>query len=301
MTTERDEYDVFLESWEPGVRLRHATLPQYLSDPLIRKRLFDDTLGSGPVERAPFAPGQKAMADDEIVARAYAFFQDRHTKWADHFRDYVLSRDVPEQKFDIFVTSFAQSWVDGKKRRQDSPEMLAIKVSIRDLDRLRDPTQAGRFVINAVDDSVMPLLSPTEMAAIFEANSGLVEAFLSDYVDHLGHEGPDSFGDIYVRRGVYMPSTDTVRRELHYLSSYSLALGPVEQFAQTWTPTTRNNGVPSIFSAPVVAIQDRIVAFAPFIAGMDLSQLEFVVAPPVEEMILHDDGRHGDICEFSFR
>jgi hypothetical protein len=33
---------------------------------------------------------------------------------------------------------------------------------------------------------------------------------------------------------------------------------------------------------------------------MDLSQLEFVVAPPVERMPLQDDGEHGGIREFSF-
>jgi hypothetical protein len=156
-------------------------------------------------------------------------------------------------------------------------------------------------VVNAVDDSVPPLLAPTEMAAIFEANNGLIEAFLPDYVDHLGDEGPGSLDDLYVRRGVYMSAVDRVRRELHYLSSYSLTLGPVEQFAQTWTLATRDVGEPSIFSGPLPAIQHRVVAFAPFIEGMDLSQLEFVVAPPVEEMPLQDDGVHGGIHEFSFR
>jgi hypothetical protein len=59
--------------------------------------------------------------------------------------------------------------------------------------------------------------------------------------------------------------------------------------------------VPSIFSAPLPAIQDRVVAFAPFIDGIDLSQLEFVIVPPVEEMPLQNDGVHGEIHEFSFR
>jgi len=48
------------------------------------------------------------------------------------------------------------------------------------------------------------------------------------------------------------------------------------------------------------AIQERVVAFAPFVDGMDLSQLEFVVAPPVERTPLRDHGEHGGIREFSF-
>lgn len=74
----------------------------------------------------------------------------------------------------------------------------------------------------------------------------------------------------------------------------------MEQFAQTYTPLTQGNGIPSIFSAPLPAIQERVVAFAPFVDGMDLSQLEFVVAPPVERTPLQDGGEHGGIREFSF-
>lgn len=301
MVIERDDYDVFLDSWEPDEGLRYASLSHNLDDPFIRQRVLDDNTGFAPVVRTPFAVGQKRMDADESIVRAYDFFQQRHEKWSEEFRDFVLSRNVPEEKFDTFVTSFARSWIDGKARRQDSPEMRSIKTSIRDFDRLRNVACAARFVIEPIDDSVPALLTPEEMAAIFEANSGLIDAFLPDYIDHLGYGGPGALSSLYVRRGVYMPpGHSSFRRERHYLSSYSLALGPVEQFAQTWTTETRKGGTPSIFSAPLAAIQDRIVAFAPFIAAMDLSQLEIVVAPPVEEMILEDHGVHGGIREFSF-
>lgn len=297
---ERDEYDLFLDNWRPGERLLHATLAQNINDPYSRKRLLDDSTGEASVERAPFALGQKIMDDDELVVRAFQFFEDHHDEWAAHFRDYVLDKGVPKEKFDSFVTSFAELWVDGRKRRQESPQILSIKASIRDLDLLRHPS-AGRFVINRIDSGVAPLFTPDEMGIILDANKGLIEALLPNYIGALGDEGPSSLGDLYVRRGVYMPHLDTVRHELHYLSSYSLGLGPVEQFAQTWTPDTKDRGFPSIFSAPVSAIQHRVVAFAPFVEGMDLAQLEFVVAPPSEETPLQEDGIHGGIHEFSFR
>jgi hypothetical protein len=298
---ELDEYDIFLQTWEPGERLIHASLPQNLYDPLIRKRLFSDSTGSAPVEHATFTPGQKVMESDERIIRSYAFFEANQPKWAAEFRDYVLSKGVPENKLNIYTTSFAQHWVDGRKRRQDSPEMLAIKASIRDHDDKCYPDLEDRYVINSVDSAVQPLLTPEEMAAIFQANYGLFFALLPDYIDHLGIEGPGALGDLYVRRGAYMPRIDDVRRELHYLSSYSLSLGPVEQFAQTYTPSTKGRGIPSIFSAPLPAIQDRVVAFAPFMDGMDLRQLELVVAPPTERSPLRDDGNYGAIREFSFR
>ncbi|ODT75265.1 MAG: hypothetical protein ABS76_34725 [Pelagibacterium sp. SCN 64-44] len=301
MADERDDYDVFLETWEPGEGLLHASLPQNLSDPFIRQRLLNDSSGNGPVSRTDFAPGYKTMEEEERIIRAYSFFEGQHEHWAEHFRDLALSNGVPEKKLETFTSSFAQLWVDGKRRRQDSPEMLAIKASVSLFDGSAFPQHAGRFVLEVIDPSVQPLFTPGEMRAIFDTNAGLIEAFLPEYIDHLGHEGPGSLSDLYVRRGVYMPSLDmSLRRELHFLSSYSLALGPVELFAQTWTPATRYTGTPTILSAPLSAVQNRIVAFAPFIANMDLRQLEFVVAPPVEKTPLIDDGSHGGIREFRF-
>lgn len=298
---ERDPYDVFLDTWEPGERLRHATLSQNLGDRFVRQRLLEDSSGAAPLERTAFAVGPKVMTGNELATRDPDFFVDRQKEWSAGFRDYVLNEGVPSSKLDTYIVGFAEAWVDGRKRRQDSAEMLAIKASIRAFDLLCNTSKVDRFVINRLDEGIAPLFTAEEMAVIFQANYGLLAAHLPDYLDHLGDEGPSSLDELYVRRGVYMPKQDTVRRELHYLSSYSMALGPVEQFARTWTPSTRGKGIPSIFSAPIAAIQDRVVAFAPFIENMDLSQLEFVVAPPVQEMPLEYNGVFGDIHEFSFR
>lgn len=296
----RDEFDVFLDTWEQGERLRYSLLPQNLSDPLIRRRLLEDSTGVAPLERSAFANGPKVMADEELIARSHQFFVDRQKAWSDSFRDHVLAKGVPPSKFETFSVSFAECWIDGRKRRQDSPAMLAIKASIRDFDLLCNSETAGQFVIHAVDESIQPLFSPLEMAAIFQVNLDLLSVYLPDYIDQLDAGGPTSLDELYIRRGVYMPKRDVIRRELHYLSSYSLALGPVEQFAQTWTPSTRGVGIPSIFSTPVTSIQDRVVAFAPFIENMDLSQLEFVVAPPCRESPLVSRGEFGGIHEYSF-
>ena len=85
-----DEYDLFLQNWEPGELLRYSTLPQNLNDPVVRNRLFEDSTGNAPVERAEFNVGKKAMGADELSARAYEFFQDHHENWAAEFRDYVF-------------------------------------------------------------------------------------------------------------------------------------------------------------------------------------------------------------------
>ncbi len=233
--------------------------------------------------------------------RGIEFFKTKQTEWSDHFCDHAKCKGVAEEKLHRFIQHFSTLWVDGKSRRQDSTEMMSIKASIRCHDRAYHARHAGKFVLNHIEDSIPPTFTPPEMKAIFEANAGLIETFMSEYLDHLGNDGPTSINDLYVRRGVHMPKKNDHRVELHYLSSYSFAVGPVEQFSHTWTKETRRAGIPSIFSAPLPAIQERVVAFAPFIKGMELTQLEIVVAPPIEPTCLIHQGKHGGIHEFEFR
>jgi hypothetical protein len=301
MKSGRDDYDVFLDSWEPGAILTYATLSPNLNDPVARQRMLDDSTGRADLPRSAYTPGIKLIAPPERALRGWEFFEAHHFEWSTHFRDRVENADIDADKLDLFIQSFSTLWVDGRSRRQDTPEMMGIKAAIREHDRAYHLRHAGRFVLAPVDDDIAPTFTPTEMAAIFEANASLLDVLIPDYLDHLGNNGPTSINEIYVRRGVYMPSVSELRTELHYLSSYSFALGPVEQFAQTWTNATRDAGVPSIFSAPLPAVQKRVVAFAPFIAGMDLRQLELVVAPPIEPTPLRCLGEHGGIHEFEFQ
>tara|TARA_R110001599_G_scaffold318163_1_gene527694 strand:+ start:1757 stop:2665 length:909 start_codon:yes stop_codon:yes gene_type:complete len=301
MQNDQDDYDVFLQTWKPSAQLDQATLPQYLFDPVLRNRVLSDQSGDAAAKRTDYVKGKKTLDSGEQRARAYDFFCEKQSEWAAEFCDYLLSGGVPTTKIDVYINSFVSHWVDGKKRRQDSPEMLSIKASIRDFDR-HHAKDSARFVANPVDESTEALFLPDEMRVVFDANNGLISSFLPDYIEALGEEQlVASLDDLHARRGVYMPAlADNIRRELNYLSSYSLALGPVEQFAQTFTSDTKTKGIAMIFSAPITTLQDRVVAFAPFVCGMDISQLELVIAPPVSPSILQDNGVHGGIHEYSF-
>jgi hypothetical protein len=260
---ERDDYDVFLESWVPGERLRQASIESNLHDPLASQRLLDDSTGEASAVRTAYVQGIKVIDQREKTVRGYNYFQAHQAEWSTEFRNRLISAEIDDARVDGFIRCFAQHWVDGKSRRQDSAEMMRIKASIRDLDRLRHPDRADCYVLNAIDDSIPATFSPDEMAAIFEINENLLETFMPGYMDQL-RDGPTSINHLYIRRGVFMPQIEGVRRELHYLSSYSLAVGPVEQFAQTWTPAKKGAGTPCIFAAPLPAVQKRVVAFAPF-------------------------------------
>lgn len=297
---EPDDFDAFLENWEPSELLIHASLPQNLEDPYSRDLLFGDMTGEAGVRRTTYQRGTKLMGADEKKARAYDFFVKHQREWSKGLREYVLEHRVPVAKFNVYARAFATHWVDGAKRRQHSPEMLAVRASVRDYDRAFHRHAAGKYVRFPVADTVEPLFTPTEMEVIFDANSGLAEAYLSKYVDHLDGAGPSTIAGLYVRRGVKMPEVEKHRIEMSELSSYSLGIGAVEQFAQQYTDETQHSGVQSIFSAPLPAVQKRIVAFAPFIAKMDLRQLEVVVAPPVEKMLFAEQGDFGGIREYAF-
>lgn len=301
MDIERDEYDVFLDTWKPSELLEHATLASNLHDPLVQSRLLEDSTGAATVTRTTFVAGTKSMTDVEEQARKYKFFEQRQPEWSEEFRSRLLSEDLESAKVDHFIHCFAELWVDGRRRRQSSPEMMAVKASVRDHDHLYHSEYAGRFVLTPVSDDVAPLFSAEEMAAVFKVNAKLLEAFIPDYLCDVEGERSGSINFVYVRRGVRMPAVPSkLREELHYLSSYSVALTPVEQFAQTLDQVTKESGVPCIFSAPLPALQTRVVAFAPFIAGMDLRQLELIVAPPIEPTPLTSVGEHGGIRDYEF-
>lgn len=302
MSSERDEYEVFLDTWRPSEILEHATLPSNLRDPLAQERLLADATGAASLTRTAFTSGTKVMTETEEQLRKYEFFEKYHAEWAAHFRELVLDEGIDKGRFDQFVHGFVTNWVDGLSRRQNSSQMIAIKASIQNHDLEYHPAHAGCYVLNPVPEVIVALFDPSEMAAIFSVNERLLETLIPDYLDELVGDREGSINELYVRRGVYMPKTPgRLREELHYLSSYSLALGPVEQFAQTWTEQTKNSGVPTIFSAPLPALQKRVVAFAPFIEGMDLRQLELVVAPPVEPIQLTYVAEHGGIREYEFQ
>lgn len=78
---ERDPYDVFLDTWEPGERLLHATLPQNLGDPFARQRLLEDSSGAAPLERTAFADGPKIMTANELRPRFLLGPTERMVRW----------------------------------------------------------------------------------------------------------------------------------------------------------------------------------------------------------------------------
>src|SRR5260370_39811278 len=103
MNGEYDEYDVFLDNWEPSEILQHATLKTNLHDPVARARLIEDSTGAAELARTAFVAGTKMMPEIEKKLRKYEFIEAHQAEWSSHFRDYVLAEGVDEKKFEQFV------------------------------------------------------------------------------------------------------------------------------------------------------------------------------------------------------
>ena len=178
--------------------------------------------------------------------------------------------------------------------------MQAIKTSIGRHDLYFEALSAGKYVIKPYDNSVDPLFDPDEMRHIFEVNEGMLNYAMPAYLSEMFGERVGSINWLYVRRGVCMPhEPKSVLEELNYLTSYSLASGPVELFAQT-QGRKACDGLPCIIAGRLPAVQKRVVAFAPFIAkftpvceGMQVDQMEFVLAPPLEPIAITFRGKFG--------
>lgn len=302
MDEEKDDYDVFLENWVPSPLLNHTTLDSNLFDPLAQLRLQSDTTVAGDVPRTANSLGtKKSITEQERDVRLFEFFERSRYSESEEFRERLLGAGIATCKVDAFIKAMSQDWVDGRKRRQHSPMMERIKASIQKHDRLMHTNQAGKFVINHVPDHIVPLFGVLEMISIFRINEDMVERYMADYLEEFPLDLGSSINHIYVRRGVAMPGAPgPIRSELHYLSSFSLALTAAEQFGQNLPRHPTGGEFQCIFSAPIPAIQKRIVAFAPFIEGMDVSQLELVVAPPIEETALCYRGEFGSMHDYEF-
>jgi hypothetical protein len=298
----QDEYDIFLDNWQPSQLSDFVSLESNLFDPLAQQELLNDITADGTVQRTLKVNGTRNnMSAEETDIRKLDFFEEQQPLWSDEFRTRLIDEGLQATAVDRYIKTFNCIWTHSKSR-QTHPDVLAIKAAISCHDRFYTPHTAGAFVKSAVPASTAALFHPQEMAIVFSVNMKMIEVAMADYLNALYGPNEGSINSVYVRRGVCMPGKPGPHREeLHYLSSFSLARTPIEQFAQQRTRNTANSGVVCVFSAPIPAIQDRIAAFAPFIHAMDLSQLELVVAPPTSKTPLLDDGEHGTMLEYRFR
>jgi hypothetical protein len=295
-------YEEFLETWTPSRHLMQACLPSNLGDPVAEHRLMQDFEAIGDVPRVLKQPGTyNSMDDGEAQIRRLEYLKDHQADWSADFYERMINKGVRADRLITFIECIARDWVQSYSIRQKSASMLAIKASIQAHDRRMHKSTAGKYVLDNGDFKVDPLFDESETSMLFQVNQEILSYAIPDYIQAVYGEWSGSTDDLYVRRGICMshkPKAD--RMEASYLSSFSLSIGSTELFAQTMGGRVCTK-IPCIVSCPIMALHDRVVAFAPFINGMTLDQMEVIVAPPVEATPLVYHGVYGDISEYSFR
>ena len=294
---EPDDYDEFLATFDAwsNPALVHACMPQYIDDDLSKQRMIATASeGETTLEREPFQEGQKSVSANEAHLKCLDFFKQRQTRCCGELRDRLVHDGIATHKIDEYFDAIANVWTQGRSTRLKSPQMQAIFASIARHDHAYRPDAAGKFVVNSKVSGVTPLFTPEEMASLFLANQNMLETGIADYFKAIGNGNERSINRTYARRGMYCDRPPVPRwKEQDYLSSYTLMLTVAELFSQTWRPSTQATGKPTIVSTILPNLQQRVVAFAGFIDGMEIRQVELVVAPPVRAFNVRYHGTHG--------
>ena len=292
-----DSYEAFLHTFDPNdyPALVFASSESYVYDPLTLRRLIrHGSIGEKSIDRDLYRSGIKYIGPEEVEIANLNFFRETQAEHSKELRERLLSVGVADACIDRYMQAFSTLWVGTRSQRLKSPQMLEVMASIVKHDRALHGGSAGRYVVHRPYADVPPLFSPEQMAAVFQANSDMLETTLYAYSMLLPDSSSWSINRVYVRRGMHR-ATDIppVWSEQQYLNSYSLTVTVPEQFAQTQSSGTRQSGIPTIVSACLPSVQDRVVAFAGFVEGMTVDQAELVVAPPVREIAVRYLGTHG--------
>lgn len=295
-----DSDEGFIDPTAASSLMRYIALDQNLESPRSFARLATHISEDEQLVRTISTPRTIKLLDPvdrEILGLEY--LKKQQQALSNDFKERLIADGIDEQDVDLFIDAFAKLWTDGRATRQSSNIIQRIKKSVHDHDLHFYPSNAGRFVTYHPDPSILPLFNPNEVGTIFAANSNMMETFIQDYFNQVyEHPSEASINRFYARRGVALETLPGASlKELNYLSSYSISESITEQFSAT---CSSRDSYRCIFSCPVPALQQRIVAFAPFIHGMTIDQLEIVIAPPIELMPLIDDGIHEGIHEYRF-
>lgn len=290
-------YEEFLDQWEETDLLRFATLEQNLHDPYIESMIHNASGVGDKIIRSQYTNGKQTTELAEATLRKFEFIESNRESYQQDFMERLLAIGIDQTRIDVFLDAITNEWTDGGR---NLGTMERVKASIQRHDAVYRKQRTEIFVRNSIPESVKPFFDIQETQAVFDTNSNMLTNFFEDYILAVYGEREGSINRITVRRGIHTCTllSQGLRFEENQLCSFSLALTTSEKFSQV----TRKikNGYCCILSTDLPVIQDRVIAFAPFIPKMCIKQMEFVVAPPLEPQQIIYSGEFEGIHEFTF-
>lgn len=238
----------------------------------------------------------KTIAPLEVQLQAMAFFERECDALQ---REYIRRVDecIGREKREAFLGAFSsKQWQDGRRAREESPGVLAVKASVKALFEWRGERPR---IVGDTNVAAEPLLEPEETAQLLTETWDWYDNTIQDYIEQ--HPGGLEMGsnDLCLHRGLVLhkPFIDGEPYfEMGYINSYSMCVSVPEQFAALADGSKRE--IAAIVSGELYDFRYRILAFSPFIPGMQSGQLEACVIPSAKEVRVRGQGVYSGIHEY---
>lgn len=291
-------YEEFLDQWEETDLLKYSTLEQNLDDPYIENMIHNANGVGDKIVRSQCTKGIQSTELAEVSLRKFVFIESKRASYQQDFIERLFAIGIDQNRLNVFLDAIANKWTNGGKKNSGIIER--IQASIQAHDAIYRKANSEIFVKNSIAKNIEPFFDIQEIEDIFNINSNMLTNFFEEYILALYGEMEGSINRITVRRGIHTPIliSEGLRYEHNHLCSFSLALTTSEKFSQIRRKI--KNGYCCILSTDLPVIQNRVIAFAPFIPEMSITQMEFVVASPLEPQQIIYSGEFAGIHEFTF-
>lgn len=274
--------------------IRYAELEKYIFDPFYEYRYHQTaSYGLKDIPRESGRVGNKAVSETENQVSNYAFFDKNKEEMQ---RDYLdrLTKIIDEEKIHRFIEIITTIWYDGRSSRTTSKDIWEIKKSVRNYLKRGS---SRKFTINDGDRDVTPLFNTDELGQLLHVTHEMFDHYIQDYLESRPDNLETSINRIYIHRGIIVdeiiPEGDYY--EYDFINSYSLSQSVPEQF----TARVNNGQFGAMIGGCVNDFTNQILAFAPFIPGMDVLQLELCIIPRFIPFCIRYDGEYSGIHEYT--
>lgn len=275
---------------------KYIELEKYIFDPFYEHRYVQAASnGLADIARDPGKPGIKAVSETESIVSGYSFFEEKKEKMRQDYLERLTCSVISDEKVQRFIKIISEFWYDGRKGRTTSDDIWEIKKSIRDY--LFERGDNKKFTIKDENRNIKPLFTTYEMGHLLRVTHEMFDHYMQDYLQSRPDYLENSINRIYIHRGIRIDEllSDGDYYEYDYINSYSLAQSVPEQF----TAIAKNGHFRAMIGGCVNDFSDQILAFAPFIPGMDIQQLELCIIPGIYPFRIRYDGEYSDIHEYT--
>ncbi|VGO11808.1 hypothetical protein PDESU_00355 [Pontiella desulfatans] len=271
--------------------LGRACSGKYIHNAEIGRRFALNANNEGcSLEVSEAGKGEKVVDSCEYISCELSFFERNRLTMEANFRERCLKK-VPEDKFDKYITIMSGVWVKGASATR-SREVKSLYDSVVEFLKTREDNPC-EYIRKPYRTTGEPLFTVGELTHLLITNSELINLYFSNFAEHCREQGYDiSTSEFWLHRGVHLKDpfeNGSQYVENRFLTSYTISVSIMEKFAQI-IPDKKV----ALISGQLYDLKDQVFAFAPFIPGMPITQMEVVLMPSTKVItmdLVHEDGK----------